>query len=250
MAQATALVEALKRILKEKRITYARVAQHLQMSEPSVKRMFAAKQFSLRRFDQICELAGIDITELVHRTEHARRIQMLTLAQEQELVANERLLLTAVCAVNYWSYEDILDTYVFDRHELVRLLAQLDRLRLIELQPGNRIKPLISTDFHWLPKGPIEAFFEAQVQGDFFKSRFDTPGELRVFAFGMLSLNSNTQIQQKMQNLLQDFHHYHEQDVRLPLAQRHGTGITLALRPWELKVFAKFRREGSDKEFR
>lgn len=249
MAQTAALVEALKRVLKEKGLTYAQVAHHLDMSLPSVKRMFADQHFSLRRLDQICELAGVEITELAERLDRQRRIEQLTHAQEEELVADERLLLVAVCTLNHWSFDDILATYGFTPTELVRYLARLDRLRLLELQPGNRIKMLISHDFHWLSQGPIQRFFEAQVQGDFFRSRFHQPGELRLFAFGMLSSNTNTLMQQKMQRLLQDFRHYHEQDVSLPLDQRHGTALTVAMRPWELAVFAKYRRKPDDKTF-
>ncbi len=249
MAQTTALVEALKRILKEKGLTYAQVAAHLHMSLPSVKRMFADQHLSLRRLDQICELAGIEITELAERLDRQRRIERLSLEQEDELVADEKLLLVAVCAINHWRYDDILGVYGFSPTDLVRYLARLDRLRLIELQPQNRIKILISHDFQWLPGGPIQRFFEAQVQGDFFRSRFDQPGELRLFAFGMLSPNANTLIQQKMQRLLQDFRHYHDQDLALPLDKRHGTAITLAMRPWELAVFSKYRRQADDKAF-
>lgn len=249
MAQTTALIDALKQALKEKGLTYAQVAQHLQISLPSVKRMFADKHFSLRRLDQVCELAGVEITELAYRVDTQRRIERLTLEQEQELATQEQLLLVAVCALNYWAYEDILAAYRFTPTELIQHLAKLDRLHLIELQPGNRIKALISHDFQWLPQGPIQRFFEAQVQGDFFKSRFDQPGELRLFAFGMLSLNANTLMQQKMQRLLQDFRHYHDEDKGLPLEKRHGTAITLAMRPWELQVFSKYRRDGVDKVF-
>lgn len=249
MAQTVALVEALKQVLKERGLTYLQVAAHLQMSLPSVKRMFAEKQFSLRRLDQVCELAGVEITELARRVEGALQIQQLNLAQEQQLVADESLLLVAVCALNRWGFNDILATYQFSEAELIQRLAKLDRLRLIELQPGNKIKPLVSQDFNWLPKGPIQTFFEAQVQDDFFQSRFDQPGELRVFAFGMLSRNANAMMQQKMQRLAQDFRHYHQEDLALPLAQRHGSAITLALRPWELGVFEKYRRGADTKVF-
>ena len=57
MAQATALIDALKRVLREQGITYADVAQRLELSLPSVKRLFADRQFTVQRLDQVCELA-------------------------------------------------------------------------------------------------------------------------------------------------------------------------------------------------
>ena len=64
MSQAIAVVEALKRALKAKKQTYAHVARELDMSEASIKRMFAARHFTLERFEQICQFAGLTLTEL------------------------------------------------------------------------------------------------------------------------------------------------------------------------------------------
>ena len=47
MARTAALVENLKRELRGRNITYATVAKRLGMSEASVKRLFAAGDFSL-----------------------------------------------------------------------------------------------------------------------------------------------------------------------------------------------------------
>ena len=59
MSQAAVIVVALKQILKEARVTYRDIAKALDMSEASIKRMFASHQFSLQRLDRICELAGV-----------------------------------------------------------------------------------------------------------------------------------------------------------------------------------------------
>ena len=43
--------------------------------------------------------------------------------------------------------------------ECVRKLAALDRLKIIDLLPGNRIRLRLATHFSWLPDGPDPAFF-------------------------------------------------------------------------------------------
>lgn len=249
MAQTTALVDALKQVLREQGITYADVAKKLKLSLPSVKRLFADKQFSLRRLDQVCEMAGIEISDLARRVQQDKEISQIDREHEEELVSDLKLLIVAVSALNHWSFSEILATYKLTEAELIQRLARLDRMRLIELMPGNRIRPLVSTSFHWHAGGPIQRFFEAQVQADFFKCAFNQPGELRLFVTGMLSRDSNAQIQQKMQRLAQDFRHLNEEDKTLPLAERFGTSLVLALRPWELAVFATLRRTGTDKVF-
>ena len=64
MARTAALVDGLKRELRARNITYAAVARRLGMSEASVKRMFSRKEFTLSRLDAICELAGMEFSDL------------------------------------------------------------------------------------------------------------------------------------------------------------------------------------------
>ena len=90
MAQTAAIVSALKNALKEQGITYQQVAEALDLSEASVKRLFSERQFSLQRLDQICSLLGLEISDLVRRLDQAQRIDALTTEQEQELVGDDR----------------------------------------------------------------------------------------------------------------------------------------------------------------
>lgn len=47
MAQAQALIDALKNVLKARGMTYAKIGKGLGLSEASVKRVFAERSFSL-----------------------------------------------------------------------------------------------------------------------------------------------------------------------------------------------------------
>ena len=38
-------------------------------------------------------------------------------------------------------------------------------MKIIELQPGNRVKMLVAPNFDWIPNGPIQQFFEAENTG-------------------------------------------------------------------------------------
>ncbi len=249
MAQTSAIVDALKRALKQHGLTYQQVAEELSLSEASVKRLFAERQFSLKRLDQICNLMGLEISDLIRTLEPEARIDRLTVEQEQELVSDSALLLVAICALNRWRFQQILDNYQLSEHQVISQLASLDRMGLIELLPGNRIKTLISHDFQWQKNGPIQQFFESQVQADFFQCRFNRAGELRLFLNGMLSPRSNDTMQQKLRRLALDFRHCHQEDLALPLDQRFGVSMMLAIRPWEVAVFQRYRKPGTDKVY-
>jgi DNA-binding Xre family transcriptional regulator len=250
MSQSQAMIQTLKKVIRQQGKTYKDVAVALALSEASVKRLFAEKTFSLERFERVCEFVGIQISELIGLMEkQSLLISSLTHEQEKELVADTHLLLVAVCSLNHWTYDDIITTYTIDEFEGIQLMAKLDRMKIIQLQPGNRVKRMVDRSFSWLPNGPIQRFFERSVQSDFFKSTFNGPGEFRVFFNGMLSRKSNQEMVKKAQRLVQDFNHFHADDESLPLDERHGTSMVLAMRPWELKIFADLRRAEDKKVF-
>ncbi|QBM16133.1 hypothetical protein MARI_02130 [Marinobacter sp. JH2] len=249
MAQTSAIISELKRQLRSHGLTYQHVANALGLSEASVKRLFSEKQFSLKRLDQVCTLMGMEISDLVRKLAPEPKVQQLTLEQEQELVSDVCLLLVAVCAMNRWQFQEIHQVYELSETDLIGHLAKLDRMGVLELLPGNRFKLLVSHDFAWQPGGPIQNFFEAEVQQDFLKCRFNHPGELRLFVSGMLSTQSNEAVQQKLNRLALEFRHCHEEDLALPLEHRFGVSLLMAMRPWEIEAFDRFRRPEAFKDY-
>ncbi|MBL8379431.1 MAG: helix-turn-helix transcriptional regulator [Burkholderiales bacterium] len=247
MAITNALIDVLKRELKARSITYAQVARRLQLSEASVKRMFSTRDFMLSRLDEICDLAGIDLSDLA-RGVAAREtlLTRLSLAQEKELVSDIRLLAVAVSCIHHLSFEQILHYYAFTEAELTGLLARLDRLKLIELQANNRIRPLVARAFTWLPQGPIQSFFYAQAQADFFRSRFDAPGEALVFASGRLSAAAAARLAERMTRVVQEFRETHIEELYLPLEERPPMSILVAMRAWDFGLLRALERKSTE----
>lgn len=244
MALTNALIDVLKRELKSRGITYADVARRLGLSEASVKRMFSTRDFMLSRLDDICDFAGIELADLARGVAAQDTFLMkLTLAQEKELVADIRLLAVAVACIHHLTYEQILESYDFTPAALVGLLARLDRLRLIDLQPNNRIRPLVARAFTWLPQGPIQTYFYAQAQADFFRSRFDGPGEALVFASGRLSRAASGRMVERLKRCVQEFREAHLEDLRLPIGERPTMNVLVAMREWEFADLRTLHRK-------
>lgn len=238
MAQATALVDVLKQTLKSHQLTYADVGKALDMSEANVKRQFASKRFTLDRLEAICRIMDMDLTDLFQLFEDSRaRITQLSLEQEQELVKDIKLLLVAVGVRNHFSFNDIVEHYHFSESDCIKCLARLDRLKLIDLLPNNRIKLRVAEDFHWLPNGPIESFFEQQLQQPFLESRFSGELERRLFLHGVLSEASIEQLTHKIKLLAKEFNDLLRQDVSLPVTKRQSIGIFMAMRPLQVEMF-------------
>ena len=98
MSQITPLVDTLKKELRARRITYAGIARHLGLSESSIKRQFSEGRFTVNRLEDICQLAGLELSDLFQRMQEQRnQISTLDQDQEQSLVENPKVLLVATC---------------------------------------------------------------------------------------------------------------------------------------------------------
>jgi DNA-binding Xre family transcriptional regulator len=250
MAQTKLIIQTLKQELRKQGINYRQVAQKLELSEASVKRLFADCTFTLERISQICELLNFEISDLVHEMEKNMKLtQQLTLEQETELTSDIKLLLMAYFLMNKLTFEDIIRIYDISENEGIRLLAKLDRMKLIELQPGNRVKLIIAKDFSFIPGGPLEQFYATTVQREFFDASFDGNGEFRVYVSGFFSRAANAEIIRKIKQLARDAHELREDSDELPLDERFGCSVMMAIRPWEVKVFDELRRVPNVKKF-
>lgn len=243
MAQVPLLISTLKRFLKGRGLTYADVAQELGISESSVKRLFSRQHFSLDRLEQICHVAGIEISDLVEHMNASRAyVSELTLEQERTLVGNRKLLLMAYLLITGWSVDQVTANFEIDEVEAGRLLVQLHRARIIELLPLNRFRLLTSRHFKWRANGPIHKLFREQVQTEFFDSAFNEDGASLRFVGGMLSATGLSHMKNAIDRLAREFDELSRKDALLPLSERRGCSAVFAMRPWEFSMFDELRR--------
>jgi transcriptional regulator with XRE-family HTH domain len=244
MPQATALVDSLKRELKARGITYAALAVRIDMSEASVKRMFSQKNFTLQRLDQILAATQIDFRDIALATQdESRLISELSHAQEKEIIGDTGLFIVAVSVLNQLSVEQIILIYRFSEAEVVKYLARLDRIGIIDLLPNNRVKLLVSRTFRWIPDGPIQAHFREQAYGDYLESQFDGEHELMRLVNVMLSKQSIAALLDRLKQVAREFSQQHQEDAKLPFDEKYAISFMLAARPWMPKAFQALLRD-------
>ena len=242
--QTSALIATLKRQLKASGKTYQDIAELLDLSEASIKRLFRDGEISLPRLERICDAIDLEFTELVQQMSQQRsQLSQLSREQEQQIVDDTELLLVAVCCINGYGFGDILEQYALEQASLIRKLAALDRLQIIELMPNNRIKLRIAANFNWLPGGPIQQFFHQRIKQEFFQASFNKSSDKLLVANGLIADSSNTELQQRMQKLINEFTDHSRKDAKLPLEQRHGNTIVVALRQWQSSLFSQFEHK-------
>lgn len=241
-ASRSLLVAELKRTLREQQLTYAQVARALKLSLPTIKRMFSREDFTLARLERICDLAGTSLADIAVRAhDRAAPVRQLTLAQEQQIVADPQLLLVTWQVLNRASLEDIVREYRLTEREVLKAFIRLDRLRIIELQPGNRARLLVSRHFSWRPDGPVQRFIHDRLLKEFFASPFAGEDEEFWFHGSTLSDASIAQLKRTLRTAARECNAIADSE-RAPPAQRHGTAFVLALRRWAYSGFKPLER--------
>ena len=243
MTTTATLIAALKQELKAVGITYADLAQRLGMAESSVKRMLAKGEMPLSRLDAICAAMKIDFADLARTVADARPLLVeMTLEQEKAVVADNKLLLTAICVLSQWTLEQIVRYYRMTEAETIARLVKLDHLGIIELRPLNRYRLKLAKTFRWRPHGPVMRFFREHALLDYFSGGFDHDDESLLMVHGSISKSLAPSFVERLQRVAQDFAQAHHADQKLAPQHREGYTLLLAMRSWDFEGFEALRR--------
>lgn len=246
MALSSELVDALKRVLRAQNLTYRDVAAGLQLSEAAVKRMFSRRAMSLVRLEQLSALLDVGLAELSAEAARGRRsLAVLSEAQEQALVDDSALLLALFLTLNRWSTQDVLTQFDFTEPQWIALLVRLDRLGIIELLPGNRARTRTGRNFRWRTNGPMERHFRLRLLGDYFRRPFEGERDVLLLLSGSLGADGIRQLRQRLEEVAREFDALLARDATLPTAERNGVSLVLAMKPWMLEAFTRYKRKAT-----
>lgn len=242
--QRARLIRTLKRALRAQRVTYTDVAKHLGVSVATVKRLFHRGDLTLSRLEQISDLAGLQLTELIESmAAEEPLVSELTREQEHELIASPKLLLVCYLLINRWELAQIAEHFQVEQDEAKKLLRRLRDLKLIELLPFDRIKVLTARNFKWRTDGPVQRYFLDQVRRDFFSARFDGVGDVLYLLAGLLSDESRRRVERSLHRVAAQIDELSKTDAKLPRSEREPFGTVIAFRSWEFSAFTALRRD-------
>jgi len=242
VSERALIVTELKRALRERGLTYAAVAGALEVSVATVKRLFSGGDFSLARIEQILELVGLGLRDILERAEeHAAPTNQLTLTQEREIVADPTLFFVTWLVLGRMPFEEITRLYRLTEREVLACFIRLDRLKVLELQPGNRVRLLVSRRFSWRPGGPVQRYLHQKLLREFLASSFAGPHDEFFFHGAMVSAEVHAQLKRVLQNAARECMEIIERERSAP-QDRAGAALVLALRPWRYSGFRPFDR--------
>ena len=238
MAQAREsklLVSALKRCLKIKGVTYKNLSLSMNLSESSVKRLFASNNLSLQRFEQVCEVVGLsifDVGKMAREEDEVQDPHTLSVEQEQALADEVKLLIGFHLILNGWDFDRINDAFDWSEPEVIKILTTLDKLNLISLLPNNKVKTLTAHNIRWRKNGAVRRCYEQLAFSEILNDRFIKEDQLLDFEVLELSPASINILKRKMEMLLREVNDLAAMDNSLKQNKKKSTGILLAMRPW------------------
>jgi transcriptional regulator with XRE-family HTH domain len=244
MAEIDRIAAALRRCLKERGMTYADLAKRIGVAEVSVKRLFSKRAFSVKRLEQVCAALDLDIYSVAKLARgDGERLQELTIEQEQALAKDARLITLFHLLLHDWTAREVLREFAITEPEVIRLLAKLERLKLIDLLPGNRVKLRCPQRFSWRSDGPVRRRYQAAALGEYLSADFRGENQLLRLEVRELTPASLAVLKRKLERVAVEFNELAEVDSQIAIENRQSVGLVLAIRPWVFSVVSALRRK-------
>lgn len=137
------LKDAIKSVLKQQKKTYDDLAEELEISVPTVKRILTKEEMGLSRLLQICDYLKISLTELEKIANHNKNTvtNRFTEKQEEFLAKNPNYLTFLLMMYSDLSPEEIMKQTKIDDKSLKLYLLRLEKLDLITYHKGKYAMP-------------------------------------------------------------------------------------------------------------
>lgn len=131
-------LNAIKRVLKARSVTYQDLAEQLKMTESGVKKMLNAKDISFRRVLQICEAVGVLPGQLFSMSEKSFVSDVSLTEQQEDMLLKNRALLAVYwrIAIEGKEISEVERLQKLNKTELKKMLDRLVSLDLLSVRRG------------------------------------------------------------------------------------------------------------------
>lgn len=156
--------EAIKVLLKKKDFTYEDLAEQLECSVPTIKRVLGPEELSLSRLFQLCEILDVSFADLEAMTKTAgEREETFTPEQEAFLAKNKNYFAYLMQIFSGETPKQIAEKHKLTDRATDKYLIGLEKLELIRVTGKQKVKPA----FKALPSFGIgvlaRAYFESLI---------------------------------------------------------------------------------------
>lgn len=150
------LLKTLREVLKSKRLTYGDLAEKLDVSEVTVKRIFSTHNCSLQTIFNICDSVGISFFDLAALAKKDEEVDyVLTLDQEKFFAANPDYFGIFRSLHRGIAPATIAQHWKLSAQKFFRVLRKLEKLELLEVLPENRVQMKVTGNLRYQHQGPL-----------------------------------------------------------------------------------------------
>jgi transcriptional regulator with XRE-family HTH domain len=150
------IFEKLRSALKARGLKYKDIAESLNVSEPTIKRLFQDKDCKLSRLIEICQILDISIDDILNKDARAEPPPKPMSAEiERKLAENDSLFALLIHLTEGLSLRETAALYNISPASIFLHARELEKLNIIEILPKDKIKILISQPLTWTPNGPL-----------------------------------------------------------------------------------------------
>lgn len=244
MSQVAGLLDSFKNTLKSRGLTYRDLAQALELSESSVKRLFSTKALSLERLEFLCEHFDISLSEVIKRANFELEKWEATMSFEQEsaLARDPQLLALYSLIYSGLRISEILRRYDISKPRCERLLLKLDKLGLIELHLKNKVRLKSGAGLAFKKDGPLGAMLFKVARERFLNDSFSGERDFIRFANIKLTPVLITKLRHRLSTIEKEI----EEESRFVRDETPGAvdmGVMLAFRPWHFEQFSALKKK-------
>ncbi len=235
MSQIDQFLGALKRALKSKNIIYRDLAESLDLSESSIKRILSDKSISLERIEEICKACDISFAEICKNANFEEDVISHTMSKEQEkiLAENPRMLHYFILLNDGMLPPKIEREFDITAQESKKYLLQLDKMNLIELHPRDRVKMKNKAGaLRFRRDGAVGKALFAQTKKEYLNYDFESDYDYIRFSTNVFPLESLAKFKKKFDKLLAEI----QEEARLVEGSQKNVediGVLLSFRPWK-----------------
>jgi len=153
---AKKLLRTLREVLKSKNFTYALLAQKLDVSEVTVKRIFSTQNCNLQTIFQICDVVGISFFDLAALSnQEQEKDYVLTDEQEKFFATNPAFFGILRSLHRGTNPNTIAKQWGLNQQRLFRVLRKLEQLNLLEVLPQNQVRMKTLGNLRFQHQGPL-----------------------------------------------------------------------------------------------
>jgi len=225
------VLEALKKTLKNKKMSYKVLADEIGMSESGLKKLLNAKDISLNRLSQITNALGVSLADLMDLA-HEEDVKSIRLSKNQEkalLADNTLLRVLWRMTVENKNEAETIKIEKITRKTLTSSLLKLENLDLIRPIKSGKVVSVHNEIYRWANEGKlVQKINQDWSITTLNKTLKNLDQSFHQLSFLQLSSKSKKQLMARLQELADEFARTARRD-KMKLANKDLLPVSLLI---------------------